>query len=126
LEMIEFVEKHPLLSKRNLGVHIGIAIGPVVAGVIGTKRFIYDLWGDTVNIASRLTDDAGSGQVLCDKRTYNRLKIDFMFEPPSILNIKGKGEMPAYRLKGRVDAASSSAKNNVYQLPPSGTNPISS
>lgn len=122
LEMIEFVNNHPLLVKRNLGVHIGIAIGPVVAGVIGTKRFIYDLWGDTVNIASRLTDDAGSGHILTDKRTYNRLKLDFLFEPPNILNIKGKGEMPAYRLKGRADMQSNSGKNNVYQLPPNATN----
>ncbi|MDH2917289.1 MAG: adenylate/guanylate cyclase domain-containing protein [Gallionella sp.] len=123
LEMIAFVETHPQLAKRNLGVHIGIAIGPVVAGVIGTKRFIYDLWGDTVNIASRLTDDAKSGHILTDKRTFNRLKHDFLFEPPTVLNIKGKGEMPAYRLIGKVDALGISGKNNVYQLPAQGGAP---
>lgn len=123
LEMIEFVKNHPLSAKRNLGVHVGIATGPVVAGVIGTKRFIYDLWGDTVNIASRLTDDATSGHILTDKLTYNRLRHDYLFEPPAVLNVKGKGEMTSYRLIGLADAMSSSGKNNVYQLPAQGTAP---
>jgi class 3 adenylate cyclase len=102
LEMNEFVARHPALTKRDLGIHIGIATGPVVAGVIGTKRFIYDLWGDTVNVASRLTDDASEGNILTDKLTYNRLRQDFLFEPPSVLNVKGKGEMASYRLVGRI------------------------
>jgi class 3 adenylate cyclase len=120
LEMIEFVDRHPLLVKRSLGVHIGIATGPVVAGVIGTKRFIYDLWGDTVNIASRLTDDARQGQILVDKLTYNRLRHDYLFEPPSVLNVKGKGEMTSYRMIGRV---ASSAVGNVYHLSSAGGSP---
>lgn len=118
LEMIDFVAKHPLTAKFGLGVHFGIATGPVVAGVIGTKRFIYDLWGDTVNIASRLTDDANAGQILVDKLTYNRLRHDFLFEPPTVLNIKGKGEMVSYCLVGRIDKLGDSGKNNVYHLPP--------
>jgi class 3 adenylate cyclase len=118
LEMIEFVNKHPLAAKRNLGVHIGIATGPVVAGVIGTKRFIYDLWGDTVNIASRLTDDAKSGHILTDRLTFNRLRHEYLFEPPNVLNVKGKGEMTSYRLTGRVDGMNEVGKNNIYQLPP--------
>ncbi|MEQ1914328.1 MAG: adenylate/guanylate cyclase domain-containing protein [Sideroxydans sp.] len=116
LEMIAFVDSHPQLVKHDLGLHIGIAIGPVVAGVIGTKRFIYDLWGDTVNIASRLTDDAHAGTILTDKRTYNRLQHDFLFEPPTMLTIKGKGEMPGYRLVGQVDLMSQSGKNNIFKF----------
>jgi len=118
LAIIECVAKHPLAAKLDLGVHVGIATGPVVAGVIGTKRFIYDLWGDTVNIASRLTDDAKSGCILTDKLTYNRLRHDFLFEPPCVMNIKGKGEMVSYRLVGRVDALNHSGKDNVFHLPP--------
>lgn len=118
LEMIEFINKHPLAAKRNLGVHIGIATGPVVAGVIGTKRFIYDLWGDTVNIASRLTDDAKAGHILTDRLTFNRLRHEYLFDPPSVLNIKGKGEMTSYRLTGRVESKSDAGKNNIFQLPP--------
>jgi len=118
LEMIDFITRHPLSAKLNLGLHVGIATGPVVAGVIGTKRFIYDLWGDTVNIASRLTDDARSGYILTDKLTYNRLRHDFLFEPPSVLNIKGKGDMVSYRLVGRIDKVGNSTSNNVFHLPP--------
>jgi class 3 adenylate cyclase len=123
LEMIEFVNHHPLAAKRNLGVHIGIATGPVVAGVIGTKRFIYDLWGDTVNIASRLTDDAKAGHILTDRLTFNRLRHEYLFEPPNVLNIKGKGEMASYRLTGRVDEEPDPGKSNVFQLPPKGGAP---
>ncbi len=123
IEMNEFINHHPLAVKRNLSVHIGIATGPVVAGVIGTKRFIYDLWGDTVNIASRLTDDATSGHILTDRATYNRLRHDYLFEPPNVLNVKGKGEMTSYRLVGRVDSMSDTGKSNVYQLPVSGGDP---
>ncbi|MHB1115619.1 adenylate/guanylate cyclase domain-containing protein [Sideroxydans sp.] len=123
LEMIEFVNKHPLAAKRNLGVHIGIATGPVVAGVIGTKRFIYDLWGDTVNIASRLTDDAKSGHILTDRLTFNRLRHEYLFEPPNVLNVKGKGEMTSYRLTGRVDGKNDTGTNNIYQLPAQGGAP---
>jgi len=118
IEMLEYVSKHPLLVKRDLGIHIGIATGPVVAGVIGTKRFIYDLWGDTVNIASRLTDYSKQGNILTDKLTFNRLRHDFLFEPPNVLNIKGKGEMTSYRLIGR---AGQQASGNVPPLPLSDT-----
>lgn len=122
MEMLEFVARHPVLVKRDLGIHIGIATGPVVAGVIGTKRFIYDLWGDTVNIASRLTDDAKQGNILTDKLTYNRLRHEFLFEPPSVLNVKGKGEMVSYRLVGRIGHAS----GNIYHLPNTSGAPVSS
>jgi class 3 adenylate cyclase len=90
------------LSRYKLGIHTGIATGPVVAGVIGTKRFIYDLWGDTVNIASRLTDEAVQDVIQVDKTTYNRIRHDYAFEPPATIHVKGKGEMVMYRLTGRV------------------------
>ena len=98
LEMREFVTKHPDLSRFKIDIHSGIATGPVVAGVIGTKRFIYDLWGDTVNVASRLTDEAAGGVIQVDKTTFNRIRNDYAFEPPATINVKGKGEMIMYRL----------------------------
>jgi class 3 adenylate cyclase len=105
LEMRDFVTHNPVLSRYKLGIHTGIATGPVVAGVIGTKRFIYDLWGDTVNIASRLTDEAVQDVIQVDKTTYNRIRHDYAFEPPATIHVKGKGEMIMYRLTGRVDDA---------------------
>ena len=98
LEMRDFVVNHPGLEKYNLSIHTGIATGPVVAGVIGTKRFIYDLWGDTVNIASRLTDEAMPGVIQVDKMTHSRIRDHYAFEPPASIHVKGKGEMVMYRL----------------------------
>ena len=102
LEMREFISMHPDLSKHNLGIHMGIATGPAVAGVIGSKRFIYDVWGDTVNIASRLTDDGKNGEILTDKTTYNRLRQQYAFDQPALVNIKGKGELAIYSLRGKL------------------------
>ena len=102
LEMREFVVTHPDLTPFKLDIHSGIATGPVVAGVIGSKRFIYDLWGDTVNVASRLTDEAVAGVIQVDKITYNRIRYDYAFEPPATINVKGKGEMVMYRLISRL------------------------
>src|SRR5450759_1724727 len=110
LEMREFVITNPNLSRFKLGIHTGIATGPVVAGVIGTKRFIYDLWGDTVNIASRLTDEAVQDVIQVDKTTYNRIRQDYAFEPPATIHVKGKGEMVMYRLTGRVNRVPHTAK----------------
>jgi class 3 adenylate cyclase len=106
LEMQEFISLHPDLARHNMGIHIGIATGPAVAGVIGSKRFIYDVWGDTVNIASRLSDDGKKGEILTDKTTFNRLREQYIFEPPAIANLKGKGEVPVYRLQGKIKSKS--------------------
>lgn len=103
LEMRRFVVEHPELARFKLGVHTGIATGPVVAGVIGTKRFIYDLWGDTVNVASRLTDEATPGVIQVDKTTYNRIQHEYVFEPPATIHLKGKGEMVMHRLTARLN-----------------------
>lgn len=102
VEMREFISLHPDLSRRNMGIHIGIATGPAVAGVIGSKRFIYDVWGDTVNMASRLADEGKKGDIFTDKTTYNRLCTQYKFEGPLIAELKGKGEVPIYRLNGKI------------------------
>ena len=122
LEMREFVIKHPNLSQFKLDIHSGIATGPAVAGVIGTKRFIYDLWGDTVNVASRLTDEAVAGAIQVDKNTYNRIRYDYAFEPPATINVKGKGEMIMYRLSERLssDSARFGASGKLGAVLPGG------
>ncbi len=102
LEMRDLVAQHPDLMRHKMSIHIGIATGPVVAGVIGTKRIIFDLWGDTVNIASRLTDEATGGNIQVDTATYKRLRQQYQFEPPSITHLKGKGDMATYRLVEKI------------------------
>jgi adenylate cyclase len=108
LEMRDFVTNHPDLARFKLEIHCGIATGPVVAGVIGTKRFIYDLWGDTVNVASRLTDEAVEGVIQVDKVTYNRVRHYYAFEPAATITLKGKGEMVMYRLTAKLDGDATS------------------
>jgi len=82
-------------------MRIGINTGPVVAGVIGTKKFLYDLWGDTVNIASRMESQGERGKIQVTESTYLALKDDFEFEPRGVITVKGRGEMMTYWLCGR-------------------------
>ena len=102
LEMMELTQTDVQLRRLAVQLHIGIATGPAIAGVIGATRFIYDLWGDTVNMSSRLTSEASGGMVLVDKTTYRRLGQRYTFEEPRTIAIKGKGETTVYRLTGKV------------------------
>ncbi len=85
-----------------LALRIGIDIGPVVAGVIGRSKFIYDLWGDTVNTASRMESHGVTRAIQVTDRTQARLASSFEFEPRGIIDVKGKGPMKTYLLCGRV------------------------
>jgi adenylate cyclase len=102
LEMIELTRNDPQMRRLGVQLHIGIATGPAIAGVIGATRFIYDLWGDTVNLASRLTSEAESGSILVDKTTFRRLGQRYSCEAPKDLEIKGKGSTTTYRLSGKL------------------------
>ena len=104
VEMRKFVSLHTDLIRLNMGIHIGIATGPAVAGVIGSKRFNYDVWGDAVNMASRLSDEGKKGDILIDKTTYSRMRNQFKFEMPMVANLKGKGEVSVYRLQNMESA----------------------
>ena len=100
LEIRDQMPQRKTRSGRPLGMHIGIGTGPAAAGVIGVHKFIYDLWGNTVNIASRLTTEATTGGILVDVATYRRLRAEYQFEGPEPLTVKGPREITAYRLLG--------------------------
>lgn len=84
-----------------LQIRTGIHAGPVVAGVIGTKKFIYDLWGDTVNVASRMQSTCGPGEIQVTAEIYNCLCDRYKFIERGLTQVKGKGEMSTYLLVDR-------------------------
>lgn len=82
-------------------IRIGINTGAVVAGVIGIHKFIYDLWGDAVNVASRMESSGNPGQIQVTEITYKRLKEKYIFEERGLIDVKGKGSMKTYWLMGK-------------------------
>jgi adenylate cyclase len=108
LEAQQQIREFRGLAPERLALHIGICTGPVVAGVIGVRRFSYDLWGNTVNVASRLAAEASPGAILVDEPTYGALQGGYRFSAPRTIQIKGKGPMVVYDLEGRLSALASS------------------
>jgi class 3 adenylate cyclase len=106
MDMIEGIDAYSQRHDTELTIRVGIHTGPVVAGVIGQKKFIYDLWGDTVNTASRMESHGLPGRVHVTESTYQALQSTFDFERRGPIEIKGKGAMTTYLLVGRKATAS--------------------
>ena len=98
LEMLDAAERIPDPRGRDVSIRIGIASGPVVAGVVGVKKFFYDVWGDAVNVASRMESTGVPGRIQVSPETYELVKDQFEFESRGPIDVKGKGRMTPWLL----------------------------
>jgi class 3 adenylate cyclase len=101
LDMLARIAELGAQYQEDFSVRIGINTGPVVGGVIGKKKFIYDVWGDTVNIASRMESTGSPGAVQVSHETYLRIRSMYVFEDRGEIEVKGKGRMRTWLIKER-------------------------
>ncbi len=101
LAMLQTLDRMNTESNKTFRIRIGINSGHIVAGVIGKKKFTYDLWGDSVNTAARMESHGIPGAIQVTEATYNILKNNYLFEERGEIDVKGKGMMKTYFLKGR-------------------------
>ena len=96
LEMRDYISTHTFRNGHHLSFRIGINSGSMIAGVIGRRKFVYDVWGDAVNVASRMESHGVGGAVQITQTTYELIKDEFVCEPRGTVNVKGKGEMEVW------------------------------
>jgi len=96
LEMRDYIANHTFRNNQRVKFRIGINSGSMIAGVIGRRKFVYDVWGDAVNIASRMESHGLGGAVQITQTTYDLIKNEFVCEPRGTVNVKGKGEMEVW------------------------------
>ncbi|WP_219729913.1 adenylate/guanylate cyclase domain-containing protein [Sodalinema gerasimenkoae] len=110
--LVQFNQQHQQEDYPAFSMRVGIAIGPVVAGVIGLKKFIYDLWGDTVNLASRMESHGLPDSIQVTQETYQALKQNYHLDYRGEIEIKGKGKTPTYLLLKKSPKPSSEERFN--------------
>ena len=102
LGMLDAVDRVRASAAADWRIRIGVHAGPAVAGVIGTHKFVYDVWGDTVNVASRLESTSEAGRIHVSQRIADELADRYVFEPRGTIELKGKGETATAFLLGRA------------------------
>ncbi|MGH2408493.1 MAG: adenylate/guanylate cyclase domain-containing protein, partial [Candidatus Limnocylindrales bacterium] len=102
LELRDALAASAITGRPGLRLRIGLSTGPAVAGVIGTKKFIYDVWGDTVNTAWRMESNSEPGMIHVTEGVFERLRDGYRFESRGVLDIKGKGPMATWFLLDRA------------------------
>lgn len=117
LEMQQVMQRFREQGAFDLDLRIGINSGPVMAGIIGVKKFAYDLWGDTVNVASRMESYGVPGSIQVPAALYPRLKDKYLLQRRGRIEVKGKGRMVVYLLAGRREAAPGRAKQQAGATP---------
>jgi len=96
LEMRDYIATHTFLRGQRVNFRFGINSGPMIGGVIGRRKFVYDVWGDAVNVASRMESHGAGGTIQITRATYELIKEEFVCEPRGTVNVKGKGEMEVW------------------------------
>jgi adenylate cyclase len=119
LDMAEAVAGLKDPQGREVPIRIGLAAGPVVAGVVGARKFFYDVWGDAVNIAARMETTDVEGRIQVPHDVYERLKHEFVLEERGDIDVKGKGVMHTWYLVGRRDVQA--VRSAVEQGAPAGS-----
>ena len=99
IRMVHITREHALEHQVNMKLRVGINSGPVVAGVIGKSKYIYDLWGNTVNLASRMESGGIPDAVQVTRPVYEKLQDLFVFEARGSIEVKGKGSVEAWLLR---------------------------
>jgi class 3 adenylate cyclase len=102
LEMLSFVHTRKAGGARCLDFRIGLNSGPVIGGVIGRDKFVFDIWGDAVNLASRMESTGVPGRIQIGPATYELLKDDFEFEARGSVPVKGRGETETWFMIGET------------------------
>ena len=96
LEMRDYIATHTFRNDQRVSFRIGINSGSMIAGVIGRRKFVYNVWGDVVNVASRMESHGLGGAVQITRATFELIKDEFVCEPRGTVNVKGKGEMDVW------------------------------